>query len=113
MADRLTAAGGTLCIRSAPGLGTTISGRLPAGEPASGPPGAGRVTPPDSPDQHDLFVSRSRQGSRPPFPGLAQRARPVAMAAQLQEGPFQPTGWLLPSSFRPYFAFRASTRSAG
>jgi signal transduction histidine kinase len=34
MADRLAAAGGTLCIRSAPGLGTTISGRLPAGEPA-------------------------------------------------------------------------------
>jgi signal transduction histidine kinase len=33
MADRLAAAGGTLCIRSAPGLGTTISGRLPAGEP--------------------------------------------------------------------------------
>jgi signal transduction histidine kinase len=34
MADRLAAAGGTLRIRSAPGLGTTISGRLPAGEPA-------------------------------------------------------------------------------
>jgi signal transduction histidine kinase len=34
MADRLAAAGGTLCIRSAPGLGTTISGRMPAGEPA-------------------------------------------------------------------------------
>ena len=34
MADRLAAAGGTLCIRSAPGLGTTISGSLPAGEPA-------------------------------------------------------------------------------
>ena len=34
MADRLAAAGGTLCIRSAPRLGTTISGRLPAGEPA-------------------------------------------------------------------------------
>jgi signal transduction histidine kinase len=34
MADRLAAAGGTLCIRSTPGLGTTISGRLPAGEPA-------------------------------------------------------------------------------
>jgi signal transduction histidine kinase len=34
MADRLAAAGGTLAIRSAPGLGTTISGRLPAGEPA-------------------------------------------------------------------------------
>ena len=33
MADRLAAAGGTLAIRSAPGLGTTISGRLPAGEP--------------------------------------------------------------------------------
>jgi signal transduction histidine kinase len=34
MADRLAAVGGTLSIRSAPGLGTTISGRLPAGEPA-------------------------------------------------------------------------------
>jgi signal transduction histidine kinase len=34
MADRLAAAGGTLCIRSALRLGTTISGRLPAGEPA-------------------------------------------------------------------------------
>jgi signal transduction histidine kinase len=34
MADRLAAVGGTLCIRSAPGLGTTISGRMPAGEPA-------------------------------------------------------------------------------
>jgi signal transduction histidine kinase len=34
MADRLAAVGGTLCIRSAPGLGTTISGNLPAGEPA-------------------------------------------------------------------------------
>ncbi len=34
MADRLAAAGGTFCIRSAPGLGTTISGRMPAGEPA-------------------------------------------------------------------------------
>jgi len=34
MADRLAAVGGTLCIRSTPGLGTTISGRLPAGEPA-------------------------------------------------------------------------------
>jgi signal transduction histidine kinase len=34
MADRLAAVGGTLRIRSAPGLGTTISGRLPAGEPA-------------------------------------------------------------------------------
>jgi signal transduction histidine kinase len=33
MADRLAAAGGTFCIRSAPGLGTTISGILPAGEP--------------------------------------------------------------------------------
>jgi len=32
MADRLAAVGGTLAIRSAPGLGTTISGRLPAGE---------------------------------------------------------------------------------
>src|SRR5947207_5699420 len=34
MADRLAAVGGTLDIRSAPGLGTTISGSLPAGEPA-------------------------------------------------------------------------------
>jgi signal transduction histidine kinase len=34
MADRLAAVGGTLCVRSAPGLGTTISCRLPAGEPA-------------------------------------------------------------------------------
>ena len=34
MADRLAAVGGTLGIRSEPGLGTTISGRLPAGEPA-------------------------------------------------------------------------------
>jgi signal transduction histidine kinase len=34
MTDRLAAVGGTLCIRSAPGLGTTISGSLPAGEPA-------------------------------------------------------------------------------
>lgn len=34
MADRLAAVGGTLDIHSAPGLGTTISGRLPAGEPA-------------------------------------------------------------------------------
>jgi signal transduction histidine kinase len=34
MTDRLAAVGGTLCIRSAPGLGTTISGNLPTGEPA-------------------------------------------------------------------------------
>ena len=34
MADRLAAVGGTLGIRSAPGLGTTVTGRLPAGEPA-------------------------------------------------------------------------------
>jgi signal transduction histidine kinase len=34
MADRLAAAGGTLGIHSTPGLGTTISGSLPAGEPA-------------------------------------------------------------------------------
>jgi signal transduction histidine kinase len=34
MADRLAAVGGTLSIRSTPGLGTTISGNLPAGEPA-------------------------------------------------------------------------------
>jgi signal transduction histidine kinase len=33
MADRLAAVGGTLRICSTPGLGTTISGRLPAGEP--------------------------------------------------------------------------------
>ena len=32
MADRLAAAGGTLRISSAPGLGTTISGRLPVSE---------------------------------------------------------------------------------
>jgi signal transduction histidine kinase len=35
MADRLAAAGGTLRISSAPGSGTTISGRLPASELAS------------------------------------------------------------------------------
>jgi signal transduction histidine kinase len=35
MADRLAAVGGTFRIRSAPGLGTTISGRLPVGQPAS------------------------------------------------------------------------------
>ncbi len=34
MADRLAAVGGTLRIGSTPGLGTTISGSLPAGEPA-------------------------------------------------------------------------------
>jgi signal transduction histidine kinase len=34
MADRLATVGGTLRVRSAPGLGTTISGSLPAGEPA-------------------------------------------------------------------------------
>jgi signal transduction histidine kinase len=34
MTDRLAAVGGTLRIRSAPGLGTTVSGRLPAGEPS-------------------------------------------------------------------------------
>ncbi len=41
MADRLAAVGGTLRIRSAPGLGTTISGRLPAGvdPPQSSPAG--------------------------------------------------------------------------
>jgi len=39
MADRLAAAGGTLRVRSGPGLGTTISGGLPVSEPApaSGP----------------------------------------------------------------------------
>jgi len=39
MADRLAAAGGTLRVRSGPGLGTTISGELPVSEPApaSGP----------------------------------------------------------------------------
>jgi signal transduction histidine kinase len=36
MADRLAAAGGTLDVRSAPGLGTTISGSLPVAEPAQG-----------------------------------------------------------------------------
>jgi signal transduction histidine kinase len=35
MADRLAAAGGTLRISSAPGLGTTISGRLPVAELAA------------------------------------------------------------------------------
>ena len=35
MADRLAAAGGTLRIHSAPGLGTTISGRLPVSELAA------------------------------------------------------------------------------
>jgi signal transduction histidine kinase len=35
MADRLAAAGGTLGINSAPGLGTTISGRLPVSELAA------------------------------------------------------------------------------
>jgi signal transduction histidine kinase len=34
MADRLAAVGGTLGVHSTPGLGTTISGSLPAGEPA-------------------------------------------------------------------------------
>jgi signal transduction histidine kinase len=32
MADRRAAAGGTLLIHSAPGLGTTISGRIPVPE---------------------------------------------------------------------------------
>ena len=35
MADRLAAAGGTLRINSAPGNGTTISGRLPVSELAA------------------------------------------------------------------------------
>jgi signal transduction histidine kinase len=35
MADRLAAAGGTLRINSAPGLGTTISGGLPVSELAA------------------------------------------------------------------------------
>jgi signal transduction histidine kinase len=35
MADRLAAAGGTLRIHSAPGNGTTISGRLPVSELAA------------------------------------------------------------------------------
>ena len=35
MADRLAAAGGTLRINSAPGLGTTVSGRLPVSELAA------------------------------------------------------------------------------
>jgi signal transduction histidine kinase len=34
MADRLAAAGGTLLVTSAPGLGTTVSGRLPVSAPA-------------------------------------------------------------------------------
>jgi len=32
MADRLAAAGGTLRVDSVPGLGTTVSGRLPVPE---------------------------------------------------------------------------------
>jgi hypothetical protein len=32
MADRLAAAGGALRVNSAPGLGTTVSGRLPVSE---------------------------------------------------------------------------------
>lgn len=35
MADRLDAIGGTLEIRSEPGLGTTVAGRIPVGEPVS------------------------------------------------------------------------------
>jgi signal transduction histidine kinase len=37
MADRLDAIGGSLEVRSAPGRGTTITGRLPAATPAGGP----------------------------------------------------------------------------
>jgi signal transduction histidine kinase len=33
MADRLAAAGGTLRVQSAPGLGTTVRGTLPVAEP--------------------------------------------------------------------------------
>src|SRR5439155_26190762 len=36
MNDRLAAVGGTLHIESAPGQGTTVSGRLPVGELAGG-----------------------------------------------------------------------------
>jgi glucose-6-phosphate-specific signal transduction histidine kinase len=36
MNDRLAAVGGTLRIASATGQGTTVSGRLPAGELAGG-----------------------------------------------------------------------------
>ena len=35
MTDRIAAVGGTLAIDSAPGQGTTITGRLPAGELAT------------------------------------------------------------------------------
>jgi hypothetical protein len=56
MADRLAAAGGTLCTRSAPGLGTTISGRRPRASQLKAAQ-RGQVTPPDSPDQHGLFVT--------------------------------------------------------
>ena len=34
MTDRLAAVGGTVAIESVPGHGTTVSGCLPAGEPA-------------------------------------------------------------------------------
>jgi signal transduction histidine kinase len=37
MADRLAALGGRLEVRSAPGAGTTVTGRLPVAAPATEP----------------------------------------------------------------------------
>jgi signal transduction histidine kinase len=37
MADRLAALGGRLEVRSAPGAGTTVTGRLPVAAPAAEP----------------------------------------------------------------------------
>ena len=118
MADRLAAAGGTLCIRSAPGLGlglgTTISGRMPAGEPASGPPGAGQVTPRDSPDQHGLLVTPVLAALTAALPraGAARQARAPCPRSS-DSGPCSRPDGCSPISFRPHFALRASTRSAG
>jgi hypothetical protein len=41
MSDRLAALGGTLAVRSQPGQGTTITGRLPARSSSSSGPGSG------------------------------------------------------------------------
>jgi hypothetical protein len=61
-----------------------------------------------------LFVTPILAALTAALPGLAQRARAVAMAAQFRLGPFsQPDGCCSPISFRPYFAFRVGTRSAG